>query len=58
MFVFPQGESGKSDFPMFDLDVEKISDGSLEPSILSMFQEKSSAGEVFHVMVVFGVFRH
>lgn len=41
------------DFSVFELDVEKTSDGSLEPSILSMFQEKTSAGEVFHVMTVF-----
>ncbi|KAA0707365.1 PGC-1-related coactivator [Triplophysa tibetana] len=36
-----QGESGKSDFPVFELDVEKTSDGSLEPSIMSIFQEKT-----------------
>ncbi|XP_065115310.1 uncharacterized protein [Paramisgurnus dabryanus] len=44
-----QGEYGKSDIPIFELDVGKTSDvlhGGLEPSILSIFQEKGSPGEM------------
>ncbi|KAK7127309.1 hypothetical protein R3I93_020024 [Phoxinus phoxinus] len=46
-----QFEFGKHDFPIFDLDVGKISDalslhGSLDPSILSIFQEKMATESV------------
>ncbi|CAM4731242.1 unnamed protein product [Leuciscus chuanchicus] len=46
-----QFEFGKHDVPVFDLDVGKISDalslhGSLDPSILSIFQEKMATESV------------
>lgn len=51
LFFYPQFEFGKHDGPVFDLDVGKISDalslhGSLDPSILSIFQEKMATESV------------
>ncbi len=46
---YPQVEFGKHDVPVFELDVGRISDafhGSLDPSILSLFQEKTSTDSV------------
>lgn len=46
---YPQIEFGKHDVSVFDLDVGRISDalhGSLDPSILSIFQEKRPTDSV------------